>query len=69
MSERSDYEIEKGHYYPDDIDSVRWSLLQQGISPRLSMKDRHEIRQLTIGKTIIHTVPTNLDSILTFATN
>ena len=56
-------EIEKGHYYTDDIDAVRLSLLQQGISPRLSMKDRHKIRQLTIGKTIIHTVPTNLDSI------
>ena len=59
-------EIEKGHFYTDDIDSIRITLLQQGISPRLSMKDRHEIRQLTIGKTIIHTVPTNLDSILAF---
>ena len=33
------------------------------------MKDRHEVRQLTVGKCSIHTVPDNLASIQTFRKN
>ena len=33
------------------------------------MKDRHEVRQLTIGKCCIHTVPENVASIQTFRKN
>ena len=56
-------DIHPGHFYAQDIEDVRRSLLEQGISPRVCMKDRHEVRQLTIGKCCIHTVPENLASI------
>ena len=51
------------------IDDVRRALLEQGISPRVCMKGGHEVRQLTIGKCCIHTVPENLASIQTFRKN
>ena len=37
-------DIHPGHFYAQDIEDVRRSLLQQGISPRVCMKDRHEMR-------------------------
>ncbi len=58
-----------GHYYTSDLDGARRSLLEKGISPRLSQSDRHEVRQLTVGKMAIHSVPTNLSSILQFVAN
>ena len=58
-----------GHFYVADIEDVRRALLEQGISPRICMKDRHEVRQLTIGKCCIHTVPEDLASIQNFRKN
>ena len=58
-----------GHFHTQDIEEVRRTLLEQGVSPRICMKDRHEVRQLTIGKCCIHSVPENLASIQTFRKN
>ena len=64
-----DGEQRAGHYYTLDLDEARRKLLEQGISPRLSQSDRHEVRQLTMGKTVIHGIPQNLQSILQFINN
>ena len=59
-------QLAPGHFYTSDLDGARRKLLEEGISPRLSQSDRHEVRQLTLGKTVVHGVPTMLASILQF---
>ena len=59
-------QILRGHFYVQDIEATCRTLLEQGISPKVTMKDRHEIRTLTIGKCTIHAVPDNLQSIQLF---
>ena len=56
-----------GHFYVQDTDTTRRTLLEQGISPKVKMK--REIRSLTIGKCTVHTAPENLESIQRFRPN
>ena len=58
-----------GHFYVKDIEATRRTLLEEGTSPKVTMRDRHEIRTLTMGKCTIHTVPGNLESIQRFRSN
>ena len=46
-----------GHYYAEDLQTVRRTLLEQGVSPRIILCDRQDISSLVVGKVTIHRAP------------